>query len=249
MSITATALIKLPLRVFDALPRSGAQPEDGSFRVRGPGETTVALRYLQDAAFVETSLPFGEDDEALTDLLWDVLGDDLADHDDDRGIFVLPSVARTRGHTYELVVDEVGEVGEWVSFGDEDDEDEDEDEDDGGEDDAVAGEVESAAAAAPSGDLMAAVSNITRALGPDALQSLQQAMLSGNMGAFVRAQERIAQEVSQRPELARQLQGLMGMMPPDMLQAAMSSSPDEMMRRVQGSLDKGTIGKTPKGGR
>lgn len=248
MSITATALIKLPLRVFDALPRSGAQPEDGSFRVRGPGETTVALRYLQDAAFVETPLPFGEDDESLTDLLWDVLGDDLADHDDDRGIFVLPSVARPRGHTYELVVDEVGEVGEWVSFGEDDEVEGGEDEVEGGEEDAVAGEVESAAAA-PSGDLMAAVSNITRALGPDALQSLQQAMLSGNMGAFARAQERIAQEVSQRPELARQLQGLMGMMPPDMLQAAMSSSPEEMMRRVQGSLDKGTIGKTPKGGR
>jgi hypothetical protein len=236
MSLTTVALIKLPLRVFDALPRAETQPDDGSFRVKGPGGTTYDLRYLQDAALVASAHPFGTDDEALTEALWSLFGDDLADHDDDRGIFVLPSVAKPRGTTYDLVVDEVGEVGEWISLGDEDDAD------DAEEDPAVAGEVEDGVGPGP--DFMSAIANITKALGADTLQSLQQAMLSGDMGAFNRAQERIATQMAQRPELAAQLNGLMGMMPPEVMQQAMNTSPEEMMRQVQGGLPK-----PPKGGR
>jgi hypothetical protein len=236
MSLTTVALIKLPLRVFDALPRTDSQPDDGSFRVKGPGGTTFELRYLQDAALVATPHAFGVDDEGLTEALWALFGDDLADHDDDRGIFVLPSVAKPRGTTYELVIDEVGEAGEWVSLGDDGD-------DVGAEEDAVvAGEVEDGIGPGP--DFMAAVANITKALGADTIQTLQAAMLSGDMGAFARAQERVAAQVAQRPEIAAQLQGLMGMVPPDMVQAAMNTSPEDMMRQVQGSLPK-----PPKDGR
>lgn len=232
MSLTSVALIKLPLRVFDALPRTESQPDDGSFRVKGPDGVTFELRYLQDAALVAAPHPFGADDDALTASLWALFGDDLADHDDDRGIFVIPSVAKPRGTAYDLVVDEVGEVGEWVSLGD----------DDAEEEDAVAGEVEDGGEPGP--DFMAAIANITNALGADTLQTLQQAMVSGDMGAFQRAQERIAAQMAQRPELAAQLQGLMGMMPPDVMQAAMNTSPEDMMRQVQGGLPK-----PPKGGR
>lgn len=235
MSLTTVALIKLPLRVFDALPRTEAQPDDGSFRVQGPDGAAFELRYLQDAALVATPHAFGADDDALATSLWALFGDDLADHDDDRGIFVIPSVAKPRGTTYDLVVDEVGEVGEWVSLGDEDDEAE-------GDDAAVAGEVEDGAGPGP--DFMSAIANITKALGADTLQSLQQAMLSGDMGAFNRAQERIAAQMAQRPELAAQLNGLMGMMPPDVMQAAMNTSPEDMMRQVQSGLPK-----PPKDGR
>lgn len=236
MSITTVALIKLPLHVFDGLRRAAEQPEDGSFRVEGAGGARFEVRYLQDAALVSTTHPFGADDEALTESLWGLFGDDLADHDDDRGIFVIPSVAKPRGTTYALVVDEVGEVGEWVSLGD------DEGDADEGDDAALSGEVEGGDAPPP--DFMAAVANITKALGADTLQSLQQAMLSGDMGAFARAQERVAAQVAQRPELAAQLQGLMGMVPPEVAQAAMNTSPEEMMRQVQGALPK-----APKGGR
>jgi hypothetical protein len=238
MTLSSVALIKLPLRVFDALPRADNQPDDGTFRVKGPDGKTLGLRYLQDAALVTTPHRFGDDDEALTDLLWDVFGDDLADHDDDRGIFVLPSVATPHGDTYERVLDEMGTLGVWVSLGDEapqDTHDNDTPQDPNTDD---------APGKMPSPDFMAAVASLGQALGPGTFAGLQHAMLSGDMEAFTRMQHHIAQQVAQRPELAAQIQNLMGMLPPDILQAVMQAPPETMMRQVQQAL-----GKPPSGER
>lgn len=245
MTLSSVALIKLPLRVFDALPRADNQPDDGTFRVKGPDGKTLGLRYLQDAALVTTPHRFGDDDEALTDLLWDVFGDDLADHDDDRGIFVLPSVATPHGDTYERVLDEMGALGVWVSLGDEAPQDtcsDDTPQDTRSDDTPQAPNTDDASWKMPSPEFMAAVASLGQALGPGTFASLQHATLSGDMEALTRIQHHITQQVAQRPELAAQIQNLMGMLPPDILQAVMQAPPETMMRQVQQALGKPSPG-------
>lgn len=233
MTLLAVALVKLPKSLFEALPRAGAQPDDGAVHVVVDG-VAASLRLLDDGALVATDVAFGGDGDAVLDRLWHLLGDAFADHDDDRGVFVVPSSVRPRGGSYDAVLAEVGEAGEWVSL-------DDEDEGDG----AVTGAVEDAGGddeddgIGPGPDFMSAMASITQSLGMDTLMQLQQAMMSGDPNAFARAQEALAQKIAQRPELARQLEGLVGMMPPEMLQAATTATPESIMRQAQSTAAKG----------
>lgn len=240
MAIETVALIKLPPSVFQAMPPAGEASSDPSrLRLKAESGAAFEVRLLTDGGLVYTPVPFGSDGEALLDTLWDFLGDALADHDDDRGVFVIPSVAPARSANYDAVIDEVDEVGEWVAL---DDEEGDEDDDDGAAEGAVMpmgmpGMPGAMPGAMPGGDdFMAMMASITNSLGADTLMGLQQAMMSGDARAFERAQEAVAAKLSQRADIVDQLQGLMGAMPPGLRDMAMNTSPDELMKQMQGAV-------------
>jgi hypothetical protein len=94
MSIQAIALLKL-----DACEPN---PESG-----------MRVEALEDAVLVHTGLPFSSDPEELAARLRAALGAALEEHDDPRGIFVLPDVAKPMARSYVDVLDEVGEGGAW----------------------------------------------------------------------------------------------------------------------------------------
>lgn len=237
MAIETVALIKLPPSVFQAMPPSGEASSDPSrLRLKAESGASFEVRLLVDAGLVYTPVPFGADADALLETLWDFLGDALADHDDDRGVFVLPSVAPAKSATYDEVIDEVDEVGEWVAL---DDEEGDEDDEMAAEGDVMQGmpSMPGMPPGMPQGDdFMAMMASITNSLGPDTLMSLQQAMMSGDARAFERAQEAVAAKLSQRADIVDQLQGLMGAMPPGLRDMAMNTSPDELMKQMQGAV-------------
>lgn len=94
MSIDAVALLRIP--EFE------------------PGDE-LDVRELDDGFLLYLSLPFASDDDDLLDALDELLGDALDDHDDDRGVFVLPDVADPdESETYEAVLAAVGEAGRFL---------------------------------------------------------------------------------------------------------------------------------------
>lgn len=70
---------------------------------------------LEDGSLLFTKLPFDAEPEELMAGLRTILGPALALHQEPRGFFVLPDVAKPQGKTYASVLDEVGELGLWVS--------------------------------------------------------------------------------------------------------------------------------------
>lgn len=96
MSIDAVALLRIP--EFE------------------PGDE-LDVRELDDGFLLYLSVPFGAEDDDLLDALDEALGDALDDHDDDRGVFVLPDVADPDdAETYEAVLTAVGEAGRFVAL-------------------------------------------------------------------------------------------------------------------------------------
>ena len=55
------------------------------------------IRALDDGALVRTGARFDEDPEDLAALLCDALGDALDDHEDPRGVLLIPDVAKPSG--------------------------------------------------------------------------------------------------------------------------------------------------------
>lgn len=69
---------------------------------------------LDDAILLHTGQSFGEDPEELSSAVRELLGDELVDaHEDERGIFFIPSVAEPSARTYEGVIAEVADGGVW----------------------------------------------------------------------------------------------------------------------------------------
>lgn len=93
MGIDAIALLRL---------KSGSIPRD---RI---------VRTLDDGVLVKTGAPFDEEPEELALLLSEIVGDALDDHDDPRGVLMIPDVAKPQGTKYDEVVDEIGEGGTWI---------------------------------------------------------------------------------------------------------------------------------------
>ena len=78
MAITALALLKVDS--FSLAPETGMRAEP-----------------LEDAVLLHTGMPFASEPEELAAKLQEVLGDVLDEHEDPRGIFVLPDVANAQG--------------------------------------------------------------------------------------------------------------------------------------------------------
>ncbi|HET8937732.1 MAG TPA: hypothetical protein VFN67_30015 [Polyangiales bacterium] len=98
MPITAICLLKVP-----SLPL----PEQGPVRA----ET------LEDSVLLHTTLDFSDDPEDVAGAVRSLLGEDWAEqHEDERGVFLIPSVAAPRARSYDQVIEEVGEGGVWAPW-------------------------------------------------------------------------------------------------------------------------------------
>jgi hypothetical protein len=153
---------------------------------------------LDDAVLLHTNIDFGSEPEAIIAAVRAAAGDDAVDdHEDDRGILVIPAVARPKAKRYEDVIAEVGDLGMWI------DEDSFDDEAEG-------------AAAAPGiggGGLDALVGQMMGAMGPGGIEELQRAMMSGDPAAMARVQSMVQSAMSQigdPEEIARTLAASMG---------------------------------------
>jgi hypothetical protein len=131
---------------------------------------------LDDATLVHTGVAFGGDIEMLAYGIRTSIGDALDQHDDPRGVFVLPDVAETRARTYEAVLVEVGEAGEWVRK-------------------IAAGEVPRGLLDAPDGSFGALMGQAMQALGGENMAEIQRALASGDYSALEKMQAQMAAAV------------------------------------------------------
>lgn len=76
----------------------------------------AVLRTLDDGVLVRTRASFASEPDELALALRRIAGDALDRHRDERGVLMIPDVARPAASTYEGVVEEVGEGGTWVSL-------------------------------------------------------------------------------------------------------------------------------------
>ncbi len=95
MSIDAVALLRIP----DFSPSAD-----------------LDVRELEDGFLLYLEQPFDADDDALLIALDDALGDALDDHEDDRGVFVLPDAADPDADSYDAVLEAVGEAGRFLAL-------------------------------------------------------------------------------------------------------------------------------------
>lgn len=96
MSIDAVALVRIP---------EWEPAED------------LDVRELDDGALVFLDVPFESDPDTIFDALESLVGEEMYDHDDPRGVFVLPDAAEPEdAETYEAVIAAVGDAGLWLSL-------------------------------------------------------------------------------------------------------------------------------------
>jgi hypothetical protein len=146
---------------------------------------------LDDAVLVHTQVGFGADIEMLAYGIRTSIGDALDSHDDARGVFVMPDVAEPKSRTYEGVLAEIGEAGEWVRK-------------------MPAGEVPGGLLDAPDGSFAAMMGQAMQALGGANLAEMQRALASGDYSALEKMQAQMAAAVGGEEklhELAAQLLG------------------------------------------
>jgi len=98
MPITAICLLKVP-----SLPL--------------PSEGPVRAEKLDDSVLLHTTLDFADDPEDVAGAVRSLLGESLADqHDDQRGVFLIPSVAAPKARSYAGVIEEVADGGVWAPW-------------------------------------------------------------------------------------------------------------------------------------
>lgn len=149
------------------------------------------VRRLDDAVLVHTGVGFGGNLEMLAYGVRTSVGDALDAHDDPRGVFVLPDVAEPKATTYEGVIAEIGEAGEWIEK-------------------MGAGEVPAQLADAPAGSFEAMIGQAMQALAGTDLADIQRAIASGDYAAMAKLQERMAAALGGEDamnELASKLMG------------------------------------------
>lgn len=161
----------------------------------GPG---VRIEALDDGALVHIGEDFAREPTELSLALHALLGDELAAHDDPRGILIIPDVAAPRARSYEQVVEEVGEGGVWAPLVDD-----------------LDGPGEGA-------DFGALLGNLLNQM-PSSLLSAASAAASGKPGAFEDMGKQLTQLMGQSSELsnlASQFAGMLGQPAPDPRAAA-----------------------------
>lgn len=97
MPITAICLLKVP-----SLPL--------------PSEGPVRVEKLDDSVLLHTTLDFADDPEDLAGAVQSLLGPAADQHDDERGVFLIPSVAAPKARSYAGVIEEVADGGVWAPW-------------------------------------------------------------------------------------------------------------------------------------
>ncbi|MDB4997063.1 MAG: hypothetical protein JWM74_4495 [Myxococcaceae bacterium] len=167
---------------------------------------------LDDAVLLHTNIDFSSEPEAIIAAIRLAAGDDAVDdHEDERGILVIPAVARPKAKRYDDVIAEVADLGMWI--------DEDAFDDDDAGDPNVTGAMAgfpggaNPLAAFGGGGLDALVGQMMGAMGPGGIEELQRAMMSGDPAAMEKVQSMMHSAMSQigdPEEIARTLAASMG---------------------------------------
>ncbi|MEM9190552.1 MAG: hypothetical protein AAGF12_15310 [Myxococcota bacterium] len=110
----AIALLRATDDAFKAFSKDDSASDQELEVWRGHQGATFGAQRLGNAVAVHTGKSFGTDPEALYTFLTDTLGPELLGHDDDRGVLVFPDVAKPHGDSYDEIVGELGEGGEWI---------------------------------------------------------------------------------------------------------------------------------------
>jgi hypothetical protein len=98
MPITAICLLKVP-----SLPL--------------PSEGPVRVEKLEDSVLLHTTLDFADEPDDLAGAVRSLLGEPLAQqHEDERGVFLIPSVAAPTARAYAGVIEEVADGGVWAPW-------------------------------------------------------------------------------------------------------------------------------------
>lgn len=98
MPITATCLLQIP-----NLPLPSAGP--------------VRVEALSDSVLLHTTLDFADEPDDVAGAVRSVLGEALASqHQDARGVFLIPSVAAPKARSYAEVIAEVADGGVWAPW-------------------------------------------------------------------------------------------------------------------------------------
>jgi hypothetical protein len=111
MSMDAVALVRVGVQELgDAL---GTAAEAG--RLRGQNGMSVRVRALDDATLLYTEMPLRDAaPDELGFAVRQLLGNALDGHRDERGILVFASAITPKTKSYDAVVEEIGDAGEWV---------------------------------------------------------------------------------------------------------------------------------------
>jgi hypothetical protein len=112
MSMEAVALVRIQASELASKLKAAG---DSGTRLEGANGQAVDVHALEDATLVETSASIRDSDpDALGAIVRALLGDALDAHDDERGVFTFPKAAMPKATTYDAVIEEVGEMGEWA---------------------------------------------------------------------------------------------------------------------------------------
>lgn len=140
------------------------------------------LRTLDDGVLVFTHQRFGGDLEELGATLRHLLGDALDQHDDPRGVFVVPDVAAPEASSYDGVIEEIGEAGEWAPL-------------------VSVDHAPASLAGAPDGSFANMVGQMMGALGGDTISDLMQAVTTGDPDALAAMQDKLVAALGGQEQL------------------------------------------------
>jgi hypothetical protein len=85
-----------------------------------PTTGPVRVEALDDSVLLHTSLDFADDPEDVAAAVRSLVGETLAvQHQDPRGLFLVPSVAVPKSRRYDQVVEEVADGGVWAPWSEE----------------------------------------------------------------------------------------------------------------------------------
>lgn len=132
----------------------------------------LSVKALDDAALVSTELPFGGDLEELAAALEALFGAAPGAERDPRGCFVIPDVVKPSASTYDGVIEEIGEAGEWVPR-------------------LRTTEPATPFGASQAGDLATMMGQVMGALGGDAMTQMAQALANGDTASLMAMQEKV----------------------------------------------------------
>ena len=150
MSLDAVALLRIP---------SFQPPED------------LDVRELDDGFLLFLDVPYEDDPDAILDAIVEAVGDAIAEHDDERGVFVLPDAAEPEdASTYDEVIAQVGDAGMFIGP-------------DEGDEDGMPIDMTKAAESV--------IGQMFEALGAGSMQDLAKALESGDQDALKMAQVRM----------------------------------------------------------
>ncbi len=167
MSTSAVALLQISVDVVRQHLGAGDAGE-----VASADGVSMAVKGLDGGSLIHTRFPLSDaDGDQLAMMLRDRFGTLLDEHHDARGVLVFAEACKPAAGSYDAVVEEIGELGEWVPV--------------------VADEAAPPQLAVPPG-LEALLGGVMRELGPD-VGKLAAAMMGGDATAMNEMMAKVGQ--------------------------------------------------------